>query len=392
MHFPKFGLTRAQQRSGITFPVDDVAPANRRIWTQPLGERLDRLLKVRVLATPNGNRPVINQRADDALQRESLPKSVRQALLEYVSSTHPLIDAVHQAFSDHRPLVLSPDCIWLVIAQGFSHHIDENAEALRERLVRHKGKQTLTSKMTDLTPGGFARAIAGISDQIRAASDPVLHETLISNFSTTTAEIRTASEVVLMDTYSYYFDYQLHCVCGIPQVSLTGSVEDWQRIRARVEVLATYGLEWWVTRLRPVLDEFVQTAEGRPNPVFWQAIYKPKHAYGKDTVTGWIADLFPYLGDAPNRRRNNVLQHRREDWAIPVEAGLKTFLMSEVGAAKGASGFPSGLARVPIRVTFPDTSNTKVDLYGGFLGVEQDERDLALSPVISWCVAEQAAH
>jgi hypothetical protein len=47
------------------------------------------------------------------------------------SRCHPLIDAVHVAFSQHRPLTLSPDDIWLVIAQGFGHHVAENAAALR---------------------------------------------------------------------------------------------------------------------------------------------------------------------------------------------------------------------------------------------------------------------
>jgi hypothetical protein len=132
-----------------------------------------------------------------------------------------LIEAVQIAFSLHRPLVLSPDCVWLTIAQGFSHHIVENAEALRHRLVRHQGKRALNATLGDLSPDSFIRAIAGFSAQIRGASDQVLHETLVCDFSTTTPEIRTASEVVLMDTYSSYFKYRMGCVCGIPSITFT---------------------------------------------------------------------------------------------------------------------------------------------------------------------------
>ncbi|WP_272427393.1 DUF4419 domain-containing protein [Polyangium jinanense] len=32
--------------------------------------------------------------------------------------THALLGAVHLAFAQHRPLVLSPDAVWLTIAQG----------------------------------------------------------------------------------------------------------------------------------------------------------------------------------------------------------------------------------------------------------------------------------
>jgi hypothetical protein len=61
----------------------------------------------------------------------------------------------------------------------------------------------------------------------------------------------------------------------IPQVTIEGTPDDWQRIHASVKVLATYGLEWWVSRLRSILDEFVLAAERHPTQEFWKAIYKP---------------------------------------------------------------------------------------------------------------------
>jgi hypothetical protein len=33
---------------------------------------------------------------------------------------HPLLGAVGRAFAEHRPLVLSPDAVWLTIAQGLA--------------------------------------------------------------------------------------------------------------------------------------------------------------------------------------------------------------------------------------------------------------------------------
>ena len=35
------------------------------------------------------------------------------------AGNHPLATAVHLAFSQHRPLLLTPNIIWMVIAQGF---------------------------------------------------------------------------------------------------------------------------------------------------------------------------------------------------------------------------------------------------------------------------------
>ena len=56
----------------------------------------------------------------------------------------------------------------------------------------------------------------------------------------------------------------------------------------------------------------------------------------------------------------------------------------------GTNWFPSGLSSVPFELRLPDDSNRMLDLVAGFLGVEQDSEDFALSPVIGWCVAEPA--
>jgi hypothetical protein len=374
-------------KPGITFPVDAVKPAGKPIWTESLADSLNRRFQRKIVVLPEAEQLVVNATVDLFLGRK-----LRFDIAKVGSRCHPLIDAVHVAFSQHRPLTLSPDAIWLVIAQGFSHHVAQNAEALRHRLVRHQGRQQLMATVVDLSPSSFDHAISSFSAQIRDATDPVLHETLVCDFSTTTPAIRTASEVVLMDSFSSYFTYFMDCVCGIPKIAIEGSLEDWQRIRARVEVLETYGLGWWVSRLRPILDEFVLTASGHPTLVFWKAIYKPARAYGGDVATGWITDLFPYLGDAPGRYRNRVFQHERREWALTVDEGVPTSQFFSPLASKGVkpASFPSGLSSVPVKVRFQDGSGCDVDLVAGFFAVRQNPSDLALSPIIGWSVTQPA--
>lgn len=361
-----------------SFAVDEVEAAVSPVWSEPLDEHLAKRFQRKVFLLPQAGKLVINVAADAVLNNPKLSHLAPQL----VNRVNPFIDALHTAFSQHRSLTISPDAIWMILEQGFTHHVSENAEVLRPRLVRHEGKVELSVGVAATDDASIQQAIASFSAQIREATDPVLHETLVCDFSTTTPAIRTASEVVLMDCYSSYFSYSMGCICGIPKITLTGQLQDWQRIRARIEVLATFGLEWWVQRLRPILDEFVETAEGRPNRVFWQAIYKPKQAYGDSAVTGWIADLFPYLGDAPKRRRNHVFNNERKDWAVLLAQG--------VAAGVGMRSFPSGLASAPVKlVRWPD-GRLEADFVGGFLGVEQDSKDLALSPMIGWCMAEKA--
>jgi hypothetical protein len=364
-----------------------VKPAKKPIWTETLADSLNRRFQRKILVLPEADQPVTNATANFLLERKP-----RFDVTKVGSRWHPLIDAVHVAFSQHRPLTLSPDAIWLVIAQGFSHHVAQNAEALRNRLVRHQGRQELMATVLDLSPSSFEHAISSFSAQIREATDPVLHETLVCDFSTTTPAIRTASEVALMDSFSTYFTYVIGCVCGIPKIAIEGSLQDWQRIRARVEVLETYGLGWWVTRLRPILDEFILAASGHPTLEFWKAIYKPAQAYGAEVATGWITDLFPYLGDAPGRHRNHVFEHERREWALTVDQGVPTSQFFSPLASKGVTlaSFPSGLSSVPVKVSFQDGSKCALDLVAGFFAVRQNPSDLALSPVIGWSVTQPA--
>ncbi|RYZ47433.1 MAG: DUF4419 domain-containing protein [Sphingobacteriales bacterium] len=58
---------------------------------------------------------------------------------------HPFFNGMYQAYADHRPFELSPDMIWLLICQGFAHHVNNNAEALRSMFVDFEGKEQLTA-------------------------------------------------------------------------------------------------------------------------------------------------------------------------------------------------------------------------------------------------------
>jgi Domain of unknown function (DUF4419) len=118
---------------------------------------------------------------------------------------------------------------------------------LRTRLVKQAGRKTLEARTIDFDRVSWQNLIADFSAQIREASDPVRHETLLCDSSTTTPAIRTACEVALMDSYERYFEYVVGCICGIPEITLEGTSDDWRRMRARIEVIETFGLEWWVS-------------------------------------------------------------------------------------------------------------------------------------------------
>src|SRR6185436_7574099 len=86
-----------------------------------------------------------------------------------------------------------------------------------------------------------------------------------------------------------------HSRCGIPQIVLEGTPEDWAVLAERTRGLGQFGLAWWTEALAPILDEFVAASRGRANVPFWQSIYKLDGGSGGPYTSGWITAFFPYL-------------------------------------------------------------------------------------------------
>ena len=75
---------------------------------------------------------------------------------------------------------------------------------------------------------------------------------MIADFSTTGPIEKTASEIALMHSVDKFFLYRVHSLCGIPSFTLEGSPEDWKKLRAKVEKMKDFELEWWTAKLLPV--------------------------------------------------------------------------------------------------------------------------------------------
>lgn len=311
------------------------------------------------------------------------------AALGFDEPAHPLIEAAHTAFAKHYPLVLSPDDVWLCLAQGFALHVEANAEALRSRFVRHEGQLTLTIIRDNFVMGSpdndWQGCFAEWSDAI-AAHIGKKRDLVVAAFSTTGPIERAASEIVLMSAMKSYFHFALCTLCGIPAITLLGSVADWQAIRHRAEVFAEFDLTDWGRVLLPVLDQFVKAAAGAPDRAFWQSMYKLHDESGGPYVTGWINVLFPYLdagvaldgGDPPN---GGVVRNEHAfTWS------------RDSASAEGPtpSRFPSGLSRVPLAWNYLGTI-FPMTLKAGFVGISQDRQTRAVQPAIGWAVHPAAS-
>lgn len=217
------------------------------------------------------------------------------------------------AYAEHRPVVISPDMIWCLICQGFSRHINLDPEKYRDRLVFHQGKKTLEVKRVEseeFTPEQWEDIIREFAQMVDEKTRGSVASAIITDFSTTTPVEAISSRITLLDTVKSYFEFVvIQMICGIPYITLKGTPKDWQKIADNVKEFRQFDLDWWIDSLSPILDEFVKTANGYPDPTFWKSIvmtWRTDLVRGggcmpsdeePTMVDGWFLKFFPYCKD-----------------------------------------------------------------------------------------------
>ena len=320
-----------------------------------------------------------------------LHKVVPESSFKYPPSLQPVrvspkknlfVGAVHTAYDQHYPLVLSPDMIWQCVAQGFAIHVNKNTEKLRHMFVENEGKtKIIVERNRSYSRGNPDNDWEGVfgdfSEEIRKNVGDEIHSLLTPEFSTTGPVERAAAQIVLMDAFKEYFEYELHTLCGIPQITLEGTVDDWKKLREKTLSLAKFDLKWWIDAMEPILNEFVKAAGGKVCTDFWKHIYKIDGGSGGPYITGWTLTLFPYIGrNMENMRQNPFL----ESWKV-------SDVEDDWGYGLTTSSFPKGTVSTPFKWVFPG-KEFPMYFYAGFLGVSQDKKSLALRPVIGWAVVD----
>ena len=93
---------------------------------------------------------------------------------------HPFFYGMYDAYAEHRPFVLSPDMVWVLISQGFSHHINADPEKYRDRMVDFSGKMALVIESDQpLDSAEWDKLIPQFADEIRNNTKGTIAETII---------------------------------------------------------------------------------------------------------------------------------------------------------------------------------------------------------------------
>ncbi|RIB14354.1 hypothetical protein C2G38_2018620 [Gigaspora rosea] len=299
----------------------------------------------------------------------------KQSVLEYPTCSNGFVAAIFHAYNHHQHLRLSPDDIWLTISQGVSRHINYNAEKFRRNFVKHEGQETICIGSDDILSinpnentleGNWPEAINRFVKEADKRVEKIdLVQLLKCDFSTTTPSSLTASRIVLLDMVKSYFKFRMMAMCGIPKVTLEGTLEDWTKLQEKVIKLRNLNLEldFWLDRLEPVILKLIDTYRGEIDEDFWSKIITLKSygSGGQVKINGWIAAFFPY--DRTGK-------------------ALHTNYLNK-------SDIPDGTVEVPFTADIWGS----LKFVAGFIGASQEVlEDLGgesvVSPVIGWAVID----
>ena len=291
-----------------------------------------------------------------------------------------LVGVATIVYNKHHDLVWRPDDVWQAILTQFSFYVIKNSEKLRDRFVEFEGKRQLEIKafgtLFTVDFGRFARRM--VDEQIvKNIKDPSIADWLIPKFTTTTENDRIVASISMMATLQGYFEYKCCLICGLPSITLLGTVDDWKLLRSKVDRLLEFDtkdglMKKWLELLTVVLDEFVKTKCGVDNMEFWDRIcHYEGGGSGPTYLSGWITTFAVFNKDGKwQGDAREVGQFRKvikTDWPLIATQDL-----------------PSGATAVPVSI---DDNGIPYEghMIAGHLAY--DGNDTTIQPRADWCIA-----
>lgn len=296
-------------------------------------------------------------------------------------SSTGLADAILLAYSYHRRLVLKADDIWTCIIQSLATHVNKYSEEYRKLFVAFEGKKMISVSIDDFAHNGIHSAamwrpgVESICAQIEMFTNVNVTDDMTADFTTTDEASLITSKIVVMGAMQKYFDYGMTTCCGIPEVELLGTLEDWKKLMAKTMKLSSMfltvdvdpeifnPLNTWFKGIFEVIGGMVATFSGVDRVEWWSHIIDKHTTYGSGgctTYNGWFRNLFLYSSTG--------------NFMAPATQRI------EIGS------IPPGVTSVPF--VFDDNgSKSDKRLLAGHVGSVLRE-DGAVCPLMAWAVAD----
>ena len=351
-------------------------------------ENLDKLyqdykLKAREILIENLDKKKINNESKENHKFKVYYSSFPSEKYMKYFHDHPVLFGFYKAWITHCPITISPNMIWQLILNVFIKFIDLNSEKLREKFVNFDGKKEINVFQMikdEVTLIPTKEEWESIIDKIIVKVGENMGENILNNFildfSTNDKNLLFVQKVSLMSMFKKYFDYHayLGITCGYPYINLEGSIKDWELIKTKLNEFKKYGLNDWINKINPILDEIINTKKGKINLSFWKDIIFENFEYSHNIcggpppsyiiLTGWISKFFPF---------NN--KGKKLDY-IKIYNSHKNNPLSE-------------FSFTPLIVTFPNNKELTLKILSGIIGVSQDPETLCVKPELGFFILDE---
>ena len=303
---------------------------------------------------------------------------------------HPILEGYYQSYAKHIPVTVNPDILWMLIVQGFSRHIDQNAEKLRNKFVDFDGQKTLVVDgdewtIEEITQEGWERTFEEFVELIKKNAGDSMIKIITPTFSTTTPTIVVSSQIAIMSCFKNYFKYiRLYGGCGFPYINLQGTLKDYEDLKGKVEKLYGFDIDDWIKELIIIVDKIIETKKGKVDVDFWKNMIKNKETIEPrgsgeltkvENIDGWLLNFYPYykIEDYHNRCEKLV---RRKDFNEPLDV-------------KQLKNIPEEMVEVPLIMHHKIyNTDTELTVKTGFLGMIQEKNGLT-KPEIGWFITNK---
>ena len=310
--------------------------------------------------------------------------------LAFINSKVPVLNGFYLAHSNHYPIRIKPDHIWLLIVQAFSNHVNANAEELRNLFVNFSGQKTLAVNypLSDISQVGkkdLESFSEQINEQIKEYIGDELIDTLTPNFTTTDHDSTIICKISIMGAFKKYFKYEMHlCGCGVPYVILEGTDEDFEKILKKAEKLRKYQFDWYIDRIIPHIKKMVEAKKGNIDVNYFKNMVQDDetteyvsglsgrggHNIKVPLLKGWILSFFAYYSEVKGEFSFDQKVPPFEEDSIKV---------------KDFEKLANQMLTVPFQIIDSKKKTYDMKYSVGFIECDQNKRN-EVFPVTGWLV------
>lgn len=237
------------------------------------------------------------------------------------------LDYLHLCYANHYGIVVKPDFVWFTILNEISRCVKANPEDYREIFTDSDSKKEASVFTNDPIVMPIDSLLEKVFKLIPAGLEK---ETVVLNFSTSTASSKLAFSTSFLEAASPYYQYSMY-LCGFNKINVLGTIEDYELMKNSIVNLSVVfvgkKIVKYFDKVSALIDEIIV---GFDDEQFWKDIFYVKKcgSGSQQEVKGWLHTLFAdfkglkFMTAFPKHKAVVEYKNLSTDLSYKMEVGL----------------------------------------------------------------------